>query len=73
MPETYTFVVPVWCVILLVASQLVATGFTLWRTLWLRRQVRLIEAAERPEPEQYIADLGVINPLASDDSEGAGS
>lgn len=48
MAETYTFVVPVWCVLLLVASQIVATGFTFWRTLWLRRQVKSIEAEGAP-------------------------
>lgn len=44
MDGTYTFVVPVWCVLLIVASQIVATGVAFWRTLWLRRQMKAIDA-----------------------------
>lgn len=65
MPETYTFVVPFWGVVLLAACQVFAASVSLWRTVWLRRQVRIIEAQEPPGNVRRLrgADL-----RASDDA-----
>lgn len=40
MSGTYTFVVPVWCVLLIVVAEAIATAATLRHTYWLRRQVK---------------------------------